>query len=152
MEAVSCRTQWNRPVHELAEAILAAEAERADHLLRALEAELDDVDGGKDVRTGGSPADPEDRMALASLVEACRADVAELDAAVVRLRTGSYGVCERCGAAIAPERLEAMPECRFCMGCASAPSASGASHPGWLAGRGLTVRTAAASVPAGGAR
>lgn len=151
MEAVKCREERDLPVPEHVEAILAAEAERAAHLLRALEAELDDVDGGKDASTGGSPADPEDRMALASLVEACRADLAHLDAALVRLRAGSYGLCESCGARISPERLEAVPQCRFCMGCASASSASGASFRGRLAGRGLTARTAVASAPAVGA-
>ena len=152
MEAVDDRTEQDGPVHEHLEAILAGEAERSAHLLRALEVELYEVDGGKDARKGGFPADPEDRMALASLVLPCRADLAELDAALVRLRTGSYGHCERCGTAISPERLEAMPQCRFCMGCASAPSASGASFPTRLAGRRLAPRPAVGSVPTGGAR
>jgi DnaK suppressor protein len=45
--------------------------------------------------------------------------LAELDAARVRLAAGTYGVCERCGRPIAPERLAARPEARLCITCAS---------------------------------
>lgn len=30
---------------------------------------------------------------------------------------GRYGICERCGAAIDPERLEIFPETRLCVNC-----------------------------------
>lgn len=44
--------------------------------------------------------------------------VREIDAALARLRAGSYGTCEACGTAIAPERLEARPWVRLCVPCA----------------------------------
>jgi RNA polymerase-binding transcription factor DksA len=39
----------------------------------------------------------------------------EVHAAITRLDDGSYGVCEVCGVAINPARLEAMPATRFCI-------------------------------------
>jgi DnaK suppressor protein len=45
--------------------------------------------------------------------------LAELDAARERLAEGTYGRCERCGRPIAPERLSARPEARFCIACAT---------------------------------
>jgi DnaK suppressor protein len=39
----------------------------------------------------------------------------EVDAALVRLSAGSYGVCEVCGKPIGEARLEAMPAARFCI-------------------------------------
>lgn len=50
-----------------------------------------------------------------------RADqtLAELAAAEERLAAGRYGVCERCGGLIAVERLQARPETRVCVACAS---------------------------------
>jgi RNA polymerase-binding transcription factor DksA len=39
----------------------------------------------------------------------------EVDAALVRLREGKYGVCEVCGKPIGEARLEAMPAARFCI-------------------------------------
>lgn len=41
--------------------------------------------------------------------------VAEVDAALVRLRTGNYGVCESCGRTIDADRLAAMPATRRCL-------------------------------------
>jgi RNA polymerase-binding transcription factor DksA len=45
--------------------------------------------------------------------------LAEVDAALVRLEQGTYGVCESCGAEITPARLEAVPATSRCIACAS---------------------------------
>jgi RNA polymerase-binding transcription factor DksA len=39
----------------------------------------------------------------------------EVDAALERLGSGHYGVCEGCGKPIGEARLEAMPAARFCI-------------------------------------
>jgi RNA polymerase-binding transcription factor DksA len=44
----------------------------------------------------------------------------EVEATLGRLDTGSYGTCERCGAAISSDRLDAMPMARLCISCAGA--------------------------------
>jgi RNA polymerase-binding transcription factor DksA len=51
-----------------------------------------------------------------SLLETLR----EVDDALTKLDTGTYGKCETCGEQIGEARLEAMPSARFCMSCASA--------------------------------
>ena len=43
--------------------------------------------------------------------------VADIRAALERLDTGRYGVCERCGQPISVERLEAIPHARLCVHC-----------------------------------
>jgi DnaK suppressor protein len=40
-----------------------------------------------------------------------------IDEALEKLDQGTYGVCEGCGAAIEPERLEALPHATRCIGC-----------------------------------
>ena len=45
----------------------------------------------------------------------------EVARALGRLEDGTYGMCEVCGVAIAPARLEAMPATRFCINHASRP-------------------------------
>ncbi|KQY59563.1 DNA-binding protein [Aeromicrobium sp. Root495] len=60
-----------------------------------------------------------ERSQLGALVQQARRHLAELDAAVERLESGTYGVCERCGAAIGGGRLEARPVARTCITCAS---------------------------------
>lgn len=41
----------------------------------------------------------------------------EVDAALARIAAGTYGHCETCGKAIGRQRLRAVPEARFCIGC-----------------------------------
>jgi DnaK suppressor protein len=43
--------------------------------------------------------------------------LAEVDAAFVRVRDGSYGVCRGCSGPIPVERLEILPYTRFCVPC-----------------------------------
>jgi DnaK suppressor protein len=45
--------------------------------------------------------------------------LAQVDAALQRLDEGSYGICARCGQAIAPDRLEALPYAIYCITCQS---------------------------------
>lgn len=44
----------------------------------------------------------------------------QVDAALARLRDGTFGVCLRCGREIAPARLEALPWAAHCIECQSA--------------------------------
>lgn len=39
----------------------------------------------------------------------------EVDHALAKMDSGTYGLCERCGQPIAEARLEAMPATRFCI-------------------------------------
>ncbi len=60
-----------------------------------------------------------ERSQVGALVAQARAHLAEVDAALARVEDGRYGVCETCGAPIAPARLEARPVARTCITCAS---------------------------------
>jgi DnaK suppressor protein len=40
-----------------------------------------------------------------------------VDAALERLEAGTFGTCQRCSGAIAPERLEALPWAAHCIAC-----------------------------------
>lgn len=71
---------------------------------------------------------PEDGVGLASLtlledlaVGALQREeqlLKEVDAALVRLREGVFGLCERCGEEIPERRLKALPWARLCLACA----------------------------------
>lgn len=50
----------------------------------------------------------------------------DVEDALARVRAGRYGLCERCAAAIALERLEILPMSRYCMPCQHAVQAPGA--------------------------
>ena len=55
--------------------------------------------------------------------EIVRRELAEIDAALERIREGRYGFCLSCGGPMGLQRLRAIPEARYCVGC------SGAHHP-----------------------
>jgi DnaK suppressor protein len=46
--------------------------------------------------------------------------LAQVDAALARLRDGTFGRCARCGRPIAPDRLEALPWAAHCIDCQTA--------------------------------
>ncbi len=43
--------------------------------------------------------------------------IAEIEHALDRISTATYGTCEHCGGAIASARLEALPYARTCVSC-----------------------------------
>lgn len=45
-------------------------------------------------------------------------ELAEVEAAIDRIRAGTYGICEVTGQPIAPERLRAIPWTRRCVAAA----------------------------------
>ncbi|MGW5045624.1 TraR/DksA family transcriptional regulator [Streptomyces griseoluteus] len=61
-----------------------------------------------------------ERAHVSSLLNQARLHLDHLDEALVRLREGRYGICERCGVDIPAERLEIRPASTRCVGCAGA--------------------------------
>ena len=63
--------------------------------------------------------DPEiiEREKSATLLEALEAKLAAVDHALKIIDAGQYGICERCGSEIPPERLEVKPEATLCVKC-----------------------------------
>jgi RNA polymerase-binding transcription factor DksA len=105
-------------IHDLAarRAVLEARRDELTGRLAAIEAELD------------SHNDPDwEEMALEregdEVLEASgvsgQQELRMIEAALARLDSGDYGFCARCGAEIAPERLDALPWTPFCRNCAS---------------------------------
>jgi RNA polymerase-binding transcription factor DksA len=71
-----------------------------------------------------SSGEPPSSDQLGEVTDALRAAaataLADIDAALNRLRDGSYGSCLRCGQALLPERLEILPATALCMPCQQA--------------------------------
>ncbi len=56
---------------------------------------------------------------LALLSECVSGKLPDVDAALRRLKLGTWGNCESCGIVIGSARMTAMPAARTCMSCAS---------------------------------
>lgn len=48
-----------------------------------------------------------------------QAEIRQIEAALHRIETGDYGVCAKCGAEIAEQRLDLLPQTPFCSKCAN---------------------------------
>jgi len=82
-----------------------------DRLLDTLE--HSEVDPSED------EADPDvvEREKILALVAALENRLSEIDSALDHAERGEYGICERCGQPIDPERLKIMPEATMCVPC-----------------------------------
>lgn len=84
--------------------------EELSHLYKQINTEIEaDVEGG----------DPElvDRDMAMALIRVQERKLNAIEQALADARQGTYGICERCGQPIAPERLEAIPETTLCIKC-----------------------------------
>jgi DnaK suppressor protein len=52
-----------------------------------------------------------------ALISNLRDRLRDTERALERLDEGTYGICERCGKPISPERLEALPSATLCIDC-----------------------------------
>ena len=76
------------------------------------------------IELAGRVSDMEDSSAADLLVDVALADidrhveeVRDIDAALLRIADGSYGLCVDCGDGIAAQRLEAYPTAQRCVVC-----------------------------------
>ena len=108
-----------------ARARLTAERVAAASRIAALQRDVDDI---VESAKGGATDDEHDaegatiafeRAQAMALLEETRLQVGVLDQALARVDAGSYGRCEACGEAIAPERLAVRPAATHCITCAS---------------------------------
>ena len=107
---------------------LAQERQAALDLLASLERDFSAIVEASGRANADDEHDPEgatiafERQHVAALLDQARRQLAQADAAILRLDTGHYGMCEQCGQPIPAARLTARPTATTCIGCASRPS------------------------------
>jgi RNA polymerase-binding transcription factor len=107
---------------DLASADLRAQLERERDDLRHQLEELGFGEGGLpdyDSNFADSSQVTAERGEAEALATKLKETLDEVEAALAKFDTGTFGVCESCGQPIPPARLEAMPAARFCIDCAS---------------------------------
>jgi len=92
---------------------LAAEVDEATAAARTV-GSLADRSGEDEIDTGSRTSQREQQIGVLANIQARQAQV---ERALERIDAGTYGSCESCGAAIAPERLEAFPSVTSCVAC-----------------------------------
>ncbi|WP_072806650.1 TraR/DksA family transcriptional regulator [Rhodococcoides yunnanense] len=91
--------------------------------LESLRAQFTAIIEGSEWTTDDDEHDPEgstiafERAKVVGLARDAEDELRELDEALVRLDSGTYGRCEKCGKQIADARLEALVAARRCIEC-----------------------------------
>lgn len=95
-----------------------------DHLISQRGELLSDINllkesllGEVDVDLDEGDPDVVEREKSAALLSTLEASLASVEDALRAIERGTYGVCERCGKPIPPERLEVKPDATMCVNC-----------------------------------
>jgi RNA polymerase-binding transcription factor len=105
--------------------VLAGERASTLERLRGLEREFAGIVDSSGTAGTDDEHDPEgatlafERQHVAALVSQAREHLAQIDAALSKLRAGRYDACTNCGQPIGAERLAARPAALTCVRCAS---------------------------------
>jgi RNA polymerase-binding transcription factor DksA len=111
--------------HETARELLVAEYSAARERLTQLEREFAGIVDASGAAGTDDEHDPEgatiafERQHVAALASQAREHLAEIDAALAKLRAGRYGLCNDCGQPIGTDRLAARPAALTCVRCAA---------------------------------
>lgn len=97
------------------------EAEARDHLLRRRQTLRRGAAEAREIEPDACWTDYE--AAPEPLSESVRRELAEIDAALDRIAEGRYGTCLSCGGPMGLQRLRAIPEARYCIGCSGLSAA-----------------------------
>ncbi len=86
--------------------VLAEREQLREFLLSEVDIDMDEGD-----------AEVSEREKNAALINVLERRLREIDAALLSMENGQYGICERCGQPIDPGRLEVKPDATFCLNC-----------------------------------
>lgn len=108
-----------KPRNRKYEAFEKALIEQRDELISRLNERMSEVhiDREPDDEAALASDSSTKEMAVATL-ERERRTLAEIEAALLRIKKGEYGMCASCGEPIPEARLKALPWARVCVRCA----------------------------------
>lgn len=69
------------------------------------------------VEEGGVDPDASERMMNLAIMDNLQRKLQSIEYALSVLDRGKYGLCERCGQPIGPERLKILPDATLCVKC-----------------------------------
>jgi RNA polymerase-binding transcription factor DksA len=113
----------SRLEHQSVDHRLNAERAATLHRIASLTRQFDAIVESSALTTNDDEHDPEgttvafERAQVSALLTEAKRHLVAVDRAIQRLCDGDYGRCARCGQAIAPERLAALPAVEICIGC-----------------------------------
>jgi DnaK suppressor protein len=102
---------------EVAKVLEARRSELAEELARLTAPPEAGTNLSFGKRIGEGTTQAVERINTTAAARSIAAALASVDRALEKLAEGTYGFCDNCGLAIAPERMEAIPGTVFCVTC-----------------------------------
>lgn len=90
---------------------------RRDELMARLHQIADELDDPVSADTSERAKETEDNEVLEGLGQQGLAELRAIEAALDRIRKGTFGICAKCGEPISEARLEAVPHAALCETC-----------------------------------
>ena len=90
---------------------------RAEITGQGADPDSDDVNFVDDAGFADRGHSTEERSQVIAVVRALRSNLRDVEHALSKMDTGTYGICERCGRPISLERLEALPWAELGIDC-----------------------------------
>lgn len=78
-----------------------------------------DFAGGRNRDSSEQAAERQNDEVLGAIEEEAEKELNAVNRALVKITSGEYGICDRCGEEIASRRLQALPYTCLCLKCAS---------------------------------
>ena len=103
---------------------LAGDLEKTRRLVEQLGAEMDSFTASRRDAPTDDEHDPEgptlafERSQSSAILAQSVQHIADIDAALLRMDEGTYGLCKTCGGSIAVGRLQVRPQAPLCISCA----------------------------------
>ena len=106
-------------LEELRTALLTRQADLRQEIANLRQSDQGGADQPEDAATldpsdaGDASVDLQDREDTSKALGALQAQLDEVEHALAKFATGTYGICERCGRPIPLARLRVLPEARY---------------------------------------
>ena len=109
---------YRRVLHTLRTRLTGNVSNLADEAFRAAGSDGAGSSSAAPQHPAGRGTDAFEQEFTLSLLENQEQVLEEIDDALERVRGGTFGRCEECGATIPKTRLQALPYARYCVACA----------------------------------
>lgn len=97
--------------------LLVSDQTRLSNELRRVQANLAEEHPGYSTHMADDASDVFEQEKALSLRRNIERDLEMINAALFKLDNDEFGICERCGDSINPDRLDALPHVRYCLAC-----------------------------------
>jgi DnaK suppressor protein len=102
------------------ETLRASLLEKQRELQRRVESLEKDLSQARSPDFAEQVTERENDDVLREIAREAREEIQRITHAIMRIDEDTYGSCERCGAEISAQRLAAIPNADYCIGCAQA--------------------------------